>query len=1293
MAGTILHPPDKTLVLGLGGTGKDALVQLKRRLLEEGYADTTEQPHLRLLCLDFDDAEERDWVTGDGRREVKLASTEFLALDGNRIQERLHNLRQPENCEFYQEWYPDLEGEVIAMGAYSAGAAQWRPLGRMGFFEHAERIQTALRRALRELLEGRERLRASQEVQGKSVYVISSVAGGTGAGIFWDVAYYMRTQAPDIKQIGLFLLPGVYRQYDVSGRLFANTYASLKELTVFANQGRPFVAKYGQGNTIQVAQHDRPPFDQILLYDNVLLPNEWTDDPKKMASVLAETVFFDLAETRVGEMGHSALTNLASLTGSHSQSKLDRQSVFATAGTLTLRLPDQEELSGFMSQRYLSGVFLPALKQAKRLLDGDQTVISQLASQGRSLFPELEGVLDQALNKSCQACLEAWGREVTRNLGRAMARGLAECLDDPDKAENYASQWLQGLYQPGEDGRFPLAPNWLPDVGEDGKSGPLIQARDALVAKLSESLASQRRGRTDRENADWLEGWFFFLWSQRLQLKSQADSAAKGLATLVNSQAGVFDRLKSDLREFAGEKPWPEVARPGAAHWARRLLREVRSIYEKSIYPLRAAWLLSLALEKFCEENIIATSYLHAMINHLDEIVRRVNQRQQAFVDQQARSNQVVVRNLADQAFWEQYWRGREQTLPQRGGLMGFILRLKALEQSPDGLSVEQMMGEVLNLAREETAGALTEDQEGPDLHDLVDPGERAKSLARAQHNYFFTNRFRRGSEHDKVFAAAPQYSLDSARGGPIFRRLKGELGQALEANTIDLRTYSLVDGNGDRRPAKLLVRHLSLNHPAANLVQIAEYYDAYAQYGPQKKLFHAHGSYAELDEVVDDFHQLKFTTCGNPGCTHDITKLDRGQIMCPGCGRPIRTRCGNAQCQEDHLDARPTLRGDQPPRNCPACGEPLRTYWWYCKEHNDYLRTDEDYCIKCLEEYEAGERPWHKVSARDGVDPYRLCPGCLCEGRKAPYQIRFLEVYDQVPEGKVQRAWEVYNQDTRSGDCPICGAQLLPICPQVDRSASESHIHFVRRLDQGERCQNLPERAVELGEIPRGLFFCTVDQEHAKKTIYECSYCHLPLREHATHCPRCKRKLILGPVEDTLASQIERERVETLLEEHHLERENQLPDELRQEVKRAAREEAKALAPLVEERILHHRWLWFGLSPEERPLLMRDGHLPAKTSVKEGGASPASPLLPEPPAPDTPPDQGPPPSGSEQAASSGEPQPGPPPGEPDQGPPPEEPAPPAPPAAAQDEATLLSRAEEAMNQEWREQTQPDEPA
>jgi len=236
MSEKLLRPLRKTLVVGLGGTGKKTLLQLKRRLMGAGYADTTRQPDLRLICLDFDPAEERTQLGGVGRSTVRLAPDEVCWLDGGRIHHRLHNLYQNYNRAYYRDWYPDLDGEMIQMGAHRAGAAQWRPLGRVGYFEHVDRIQVVLRRALNRLLEVRPS-RASKEGERQvAVYLACSLSGGTGGGTFLDVSYFLRSLPVEMELMGLFLLPGIYAEYDIGGRLFANTYASLKELAVFANQ-------------------------------------------------------------------------------------------------------------------------------------------------------------------------------------------------------------------------------------------------------------------------------------------------------------------------------------------------------------------------------------------------------------------------------------------------------------------------------------------------------------------------------------------------------------------------------------------------------------------------------------------------------------------------------------------------------------------------------------------------------------------------------------------------------------------------------------------------------------------------------------------------------------------------------------------------------------------------------------------------------------------------------------------------------------------------------------------------
>ena len=79
-----------------------------------------------------------------------------------------------------------------------------------------------------------------QELGELNIYIVGSICGGTGGGLFLDVAYELRylqsqRELPEKSRIkGLFALGDVYDA--LTKRVLANTYASLRELELGATR-------------------------------------------------------------------------------------------------------------------------------------------------------------------------------------------------------------------------------------------------------------------------------------------------------------------------------------------------------------------------------------------------------------------------------------------------------------------------------------------------------------------------------------------------------------------------------------------------------------------------------------------------------------------------------------------------------------------------------------------------------------------------------------------------------------------------------------------------------------------------------------------------------------------------------------------------------------------------------------------------------------------------------------------------------------------------------------------------
>ena len=1113
----ILKPKMRTLVVGLGGTGKKVLVQLKRRLIENGYLNTAQQPDLRLICLDFDPAEECTLTRRDGRGEVGLEPDEICWLDGNLIQNRLHNLSQPHNKAYYQDWYPDLDGAIIQMGSYRAGAAQWRPLGRMGYFEHAERIQMMLRRSMNRLLEVRLDRPSEEDAQGVAVYLACSLAGGTGGGMFLDVAYFLRTLPVNLNQVGLFLLPGIYAEYDISNRLNANSYASLKELSAFFNQTRDFNAQYPNGRRINVARGEQGPFDQVFLYDNVLLPDQVTTNPQRMAEIMAETIYFDLVAAKVGEMHRSAATNAGASSGVSHQGQelsdegarlLEEQSVLGTVGSLTLVLPSRAELTDSLALVFLRKTLMTGLVRLEKT-PNIWSLLPEAAGVSLENYPIFEEKLQKTMAGLTDKCLR-WPNNYRQDAGDSLGNQLKEVIHNKDGLLTYVRSWLDELVAPRADGGFSRVPLHLPDTSPD-PVGPLRQAREEIETYFNKAVAAQVKGAAGEEENSLEEALRIttYLGLKSQQLRARAGGGQKRLREIIDNPEGRIGRLIKELGNLSEAEPEETLVEDAARHWGRRFMRAVKDVYEAEACQIRLDILMANALDRVREEGLVSDAVVDVVKRSVGRVASRADEARARREKQREQGNTLVERSLADELFWERMWQAAGEEQSSEEAVLGFLLQVSDRHREAGGeeaLTQSQVAEMAFDYSRKWAEETLEHDREFIlDMHGFVDPRLRKEELQRARHDSFLTNNHAQRSLYQVAYATSPCYSdkSDKATQGEYYAALSGDLGNILSANLIEVDTYEAGRALGDDEPGKIYVRHLSLNHPAANLQAIGEYYYAYERYGRQRQLFHLDRRFVDFAEVIDASQHIPVVTCGNPGCEEDISDLPREVIICPHCGLPIRSRCGNPDCPENFLHLKPEMQGGDPDKNCPVCGGKARTYWWRCNLHNVDHRTDYKYCELCREELEQGKMDLAEVEHLEGVKRTITCPGCEHDCLGEPFQIGFLDVYDEVADSKVMAAWDIYQQQTSRGMCPKCGAQLLPFCPYPE---GEERPHFVKRFQKEKDCQADDSGGQGAAILDKAHFICTSDQEHLDKKIPECSYCHLPLREEATYCPRCKR-------------------------------------------------------------------------------------------------------------------------------------------------------------------------------------------
>lgn len=240
MAEQVMQTEKPVLLIGLGGTGKQILLQL-RHMFQDRYG-TPSLPHIGQLCIDTDvrnvDLEGRAF--DEFLEEVQLTPAERVDTP-IKIDELKEMYRNANSNRHIFRWFDrQLEGH----GIITDGAAQIRSFGRLAFFQYYPRIKEAIENKLSEMFNPaninrlRDDYKINLDVSQLEVWLLFSVAGGTGSGMFLDMAYLIDECAAAYRpsRQAVVLLPTAFSE-DFGKRLFANSYAALMELEYYNNPG------------------------------------------------------------------------------------------------------------------------------------------------------------------------------------------------------------------------------------------------------------------------------------------------------------------------------------------------------------------------------------------------------------------------------------------------------------------------------------------------------------------------------------------------------------------------------------------------------------------------------------------------------------------------------------------------------------------------------------------------------------------------------------------------------------------------------------------------------------------------------------------------------------------------------------------------------------------------------------------------------------------------------------------------------------------------------------------------
>lgn len=340
-----------TLVIALGGTGKNIAFNLRKRLFMEFGDDGFE--NVRFLYIDSD-GENNEARTSfpESWHGLKVATEVMAELTEPKspISRKLH----------IDEWLDTELRQNLTGQSFAQGVRGVRGHGRLALLacEGIDRLRRAIQREIQAL----NRIPDAEMIR---IYILSSAGGGTGSGTFIDMGYLVRWIA--IEKLNLqsgsdFVCEGI-AAIAVPGLVSSpahtiNSAALLSELDHFCGARNIFEACYGDEDFHATERGKaiarEAPYDHIFLVSPIQGTRVLEENPdpamEKLEQKIADFLFLRLVgpEERAGSQAPRSRptgeieARLADMAQNYVEVRTDRKGYpnrFATFGVSLLQFP------------------------------------------------------------------------------------------------------------------------------------------------------------------------------------------------------------------------------------------------------------------------------------------------------------------------------------------------------------------------------------------------------------------------------------------------------------------------------------------------------------------------------------------------------------------------------------------------------------------------------------------------------------------------------------------------------------------------------------------------------------------------------------------------------------------------------------------------------------------------------------------------------------------------------------------------------------------------------------------
>ena len=508
---------DPLLVIGLGGTGADILLTIKRMFAERFTLPRDENGNPIPV------PRRTDYLAIDSSKATFMSFEQSESLDIS--VNGLDNILAPDKrdvllnpCE--RAW---LDPKLNA-ASNGIGAGTYRQAARLMLSRNYSKVYNVLKTKLTRLASV-EVGHARSTTMRMNVVIVAGICGGTGSGTFLDVAQIVRKVLADDAALanmnkritGYIVMPDISCAHVTSGgepmqaSLKANGYAALKELDFWMNVGThktPYTIRYSDAPG-DACTWNMPPFDACILMSGTTVKGHlYQNSYDVMRTTIAENLLHYLAcENNAGEYSYISYERALARMAIMMPKKMPLYYGYRAVGAYTKRIP-KTEIMYYEGEKLLRSIVPPrdpngnlvpnrqlladgqnvirAQKIAGNLVDLERNVATHVALPAfLSAEPEQLRNLNPAPHDRADfACPTRWESDV---LPPAMARQAEAYLKNA--WETFQSFATAVITDPAQ-GPFSLKA-YLEDPGENGLLSALRMLLNDWKAKRG-NLESKR---------------------------------------------------------------------------------------------------------------------------------------------------------------------------------------------------------------------------------------------------------------------------------------------------------------------------------------------------------------------------------------------------------------------------------------------------------------------------------------------------------------------------------------------------------------------------------------------------------------------------------------------------------------------------------------------------------------------------------------------------------------------------------------------------------------------------------